>query len=64
MENVERKVLFTYDESVVVGDHKVKKIKQTPKGIKFKTEEGRILVEVEAKETWTEEELHELLNNK
>jgi leucyl aminopeptidase (aminopeptidase T) len=32
--------------------------------IKFKTEEGRVLVEVEAKETWTEEELHELLNNK
>jgi len=62
MENVERKVLFTYDESVVVGDHKVKKIKQTPKGIKFKTEEGRILIEVEAKETWTEEELHGLLN--
>ena len=64
MENVERKILFTYDEPVTIGGHKVKKIKQVPKGIKFKTEEGRVLVEVEAKETWTEEELHELLNNK
>ena len=64
MENVERKVLFTYDEPIELGDHRVKKIKQVPKGIKFKTEEGRILIEVETKETWTEEELHELLNNK
>jgi hypothetical protein len=64
MENTERKVLFTYEEPIELGEHKIKKIKQVPKGIKFKTEEGRVLVEVEAKETWTEEELHELLTNK
>jgi hypothetical protein len=64
MENVERKVLFTYEEPIEVGEHKVKKIKQVPRGIRFKTEDGPVLVEVEAKETWTEEELHELLNNK
>ena len=64
MENVERKVLFTYEEPITIGENKVKKIKQTPKGIKFKTEDGPVLVEVEAKEAWTEEELHELLNNK
>ena len=64
MENVERKVLFTYEEPITIGENKVKKIKQTPKGIKFKTEDGPVLVEVEAKENWTEEELHELLNNK
>lgn len=62
MEKVERKVLFSYEEPIEIGEHKVKKIKQVPKGIKFKTEEGPVLVELEAKETWTEEELHELLN--
>jgi hypothetical protein len=64
MENVERKVLFTYEEPIELGDHKVKKIKQVPRGIKFKTEGGPVLIETEAKETWTEEELHDLLNNK
>ena len=62
MENVEKKLLFTYEEPIEIGEHKVRKIKQVPKGIKFKTQEGPILVEVDAKETWTEEELHELLN--
>jgi hypothetical protein len=64
MENVERKVLFTYEEPITIGENKVKKIKQVPRGIRFKTEDGPVLVEVEAKEAWTEEELHELLNNK
>jgi hypothetical protein len=64
MEKVERKVLFTYEEPITIGQHKVKKIKQVPKGIRFKTEDGPVLVEVEAKETWTEEELHGLLTNK
>ena len=60
--NDERKVLFKYEEPVTIGEHNVKAIVQAPKGIRFRTEEGRVLVEVEAKETWTEEELHELLN--
>jgi hypothetical protein len=64
MENVEKKVLFKYDEPVTIGEYKVKAIRQVPRGIRFRTENGPILKEVEAKETWTEEELHELLNNK
>jgi hypothetical protein len=64
MKKVERKVLFTYEDPITIGQHKVKKIKQVPKGIRFKTEDGPVLVEVEAKETWTEEELHGLLTNK
>jgi hypothetical protein len=64
LENTERVVLFKYDEPITIGNHKVEAIKQVPKGIRFRTENGPVLVEVEAKETWTEEELHELLNNK
>ena len=64
MENVEKKVLFKYDEPVTIGEHKVKAIRQVPRGIRFRTENGPVLKEVEFKETWTEQELHELLNNK
>ena len=62
MKNVEKKVLFKYDEPITIGEHNVKSIKQVPRGIRFRTENGSVLKEVEAKETWTEEELHELLN--
>jgi hypothetical protein len=56
------KTLFRYEEPKEVGEHKIKKIKKTEKGIKFKTTEGKILVEnVEDKETYTEEELLNLL---
>jgi hypothetical protein len=61
---MEIKLLFKYEEPITIGENKVKKIKQVPRGIRFKTEDGPVLVEVEAKEAWTEEELHELLNNK
>ena len=57
-----KKLLFKYDEPKEVGNHKFKKIKKTEKGIKFKTTEGKILIEnVEDKETYTEEELLNLL---
>jgi len=64
LENTERKVLFKYDKPITIGENKVNAIVQTPKGIRFRTEEGRVLIETETKETWTEEELHDLLNNK
>ena len=63
MENTEIKVLFKYEEPKTVGEHKVIAIRQVPRGIRFRTEEGPILKEVEAKEIWTEEELHALLND-
>ena len=61
MENVEIKLLFKYEEPKQVGEHKVIAIRQVPRGIRFRTEEGPILKEVAQKETWTEEELHALL---
>jgi hypothetical protein len=61
MENVEIKLLFKYEEPKQIGEYKVIAIRQVPKGIRFRTENGPILKEVEAKEAWTEEELHTLL---
>jgi len=63
MENREIKLLFKYETPVTIGEHKVIAIRQTPKGIRFRTENGPILKEVERKETWTEQELHDLLQN-
>ena len=63
LENTEIVVLFKYEDPIELGEHKVKAIKKVPKGIRFRTENGPVLVEVEAKETWTEEELHALLTN-
>lgn len=60
--NFERKMLFEYDEPKVVGEHKIKKIVKVPRGIRFRTERGPVLIEnVEVKETYTEEELLALL---
>jgi hypothetical protein len=61
MDFFERKLLFKYDEFKVVGKYKIIAIIQVPKGIRFRTENGPILKEVEFKETWTEEELLNLL---
>ncbi len=62
MAEFERKVLFEYNEPKEVGTHKVKRIKQVPKGIRFRTEDGPILIEnVEKKDSYTEEELLALL---
>ena len=62
MENFERKILFEYNESKVVGEHKIKKIVKVPRGIRFRTENGPILIEgVEIKDSYTEEELLDLL---
>jgi len=58
---MEIKLLFKYEEPKTVGEHKVIAIRQVPRGIRFRTEEGPILKEVAFKETWTEEELHALL---
>ncbi len=63
MENREIKLLFKYEEPITIGEYKVKAIRQVPRGIRFRTEEGPVLKEVEFKETWTEEELHALLMN-
>lgn len=60
MEIREIKLLFKYEEPITIGEHKVFAIRQTPRGIRFRTENGPILKEVEYKETWTEEELHNL----
>jgi len=63
MENFERKILFDYDEPKTVGEHQIKKIVKVPRGIRFRTKNGPILIEnVESKETYTEEELLALLN--
>jgi len=63
MENFERKVLFEYEEPKTVGEHKIKKIVKVPRGIRFRTTNGPILIkDVEIKESYTEEELLELLN--
>ena len=63
MENLERKVLFKYEEPKTVGEYQIKKIVKVPRGIRFRTTNGPILIEnVEVKETYTEEELLELLN--
>ena len=63
MENFERKILFEYDEPKVVGEHKIKKIVKVPRGIRFRTENGPVLIEtVEVKEEYTEQELLDLLN--
>ena len=61
MENREIKLLFKYEEPITIGEHKVIAIRQTPKGIRFRTENGPILKEVDHKESWTEQELHDLL---
>jgi hypothetical protein len=58
---MEIKLLFKYEESKQIGEHKVIAIRQVPRGIRFRTENGPILKEVEFKETWTEEELLNLL---
>ena len=63
MVNTEIKLLFEYEEPKQIGEHKVIAIRQVPRGIRFRTENGPILKEAEAKETWTEEELHTLLLN-
>ena len=63
MEFKEVKLLFKYVEPITIGEHKVIAIRQTPRGIRFRTEEGPILKEVEHKNVWTEEELHTLLLN-
>ena len=63
MENREIKLLFKYETPVTIGEHKVFAIRQTPRGIRFRTENGPILKEVEYKNVWTEEELHNLLQN-
>jgi hypothetical protein len=55
--------LFKYVVPITIGEHKVIAIRQTPRGIRFRTEEGPILKEVEHKDVWTEEELHTLLLN-
>lgn len=55
------KLLFKYEEPITVGEHKLKGIRQVPRGIRFRTENGPLLKEVEFKEVWTEQELHALL---
>ena len=60
---MEIKLLFKYEEPKTVGEHKLIAIRQVPRGIRFRTEQGPILKEVAFKETWTEEELHTLLLN-
>ena len=60
---MEIKLLFKYEEPITIGEHKVKAIRQVPRGIRFRTENGPVLKEVAQKETWTEEELHALLLN-
>jgi len=60
---MEIKLLFKYEEPKTIGEHKVIAIRQVPRGIRFRTEQGPILKEVAFKETWTEEELHTLLLN-
>jgi len=61
MEQMEIKLLFKYEEPITVGEHKVYAIRQTPRGIRFRTENGPVLKEVAFKEAWTEQELHDLL---
>ena len=61
MENREIKILFKYETPITIGNHKVIAIRQTPKGIRFRTENGPILKEVDHKEIWSEQELHDLL---
>ena len=63
METRQIKVLFKYEEPITIGEHNVKAIRQTPRGIRFRTENGPVLKEVEHKDTWTEQELHDLLQN-
>jgi hypothetical protein len=63
MEIREIKLLFKYEEPVTIGEYKVYAIRQTPKGIRFRTEDGPILKEVQQKDDWTEQELHNLLLN-
>jgi hypothetical protein len=58
---MEIKLLFKYEEPITIGEHKVKAIRQVPRGIRFRTENGPVLKEVAFKETWTEQELHALL---
>lgn len=60
MEIKEIKLLFKYEEPITLGNHKIYAIRQTPRGIRFRTENGPVLKEVEYKETWTEKELHDL----
>jgi hypothetical protein len=60
---MEIKLLFKYEEPKTIGEHKVIAIRQVPRGIRFRTEQGPILKEVAFIETWTEEELHTLLLN-
>jgi hypothetical protein len=60
---MEIKLLFKYEEPKTIGEHKVIAIRQVPRGIRFRTEQGPILKEVAFKETWAEEELHALLLN-
>ena len=60
---MEIKLLFKYEEPITIGEHKVKAIRQVPRGIRFRTENGPVLKEVVFKETWTEQELHALLLN-
>ena len=57
-----KNLLFKYDEPKQVGEHTIKKIKRTENGIKFKTTTGKIIKKiVEDKESYTEEELLDLL---
>ena len=58
---MEIKLLFNYEEPIIIGEHKVFAIRQTPRGIRFRTENGPVLKEVAFKEEWTEQELHDLL---
>ena len=58
---MEIKLLFKYEEPKTIGEHKVIAIRQVPRGIRFRTENGPVLKEVEFKEAWTEQELHALL---
>jgi hypothetical protein len=60
---MEIKLLFKYEEPKQIGEHKVIAIRQVPRGIRFRTEQGPILKEVAFKDTWTEEELLNLLTN-
>jgi hypothetical protein len=63
MENFERKVLFEYKEPKLVGKHEIKKIVKVPRGIRFRTTNGPVLIEgVEIGERYTEEELLKLLS--
>jgi hypothetical protein len=58
------KLLFKYEEPINLGGEKVSAIRQVPRGVRFVTERGPLLVEAEYKEIWTEEELHELFVNR